>query len=113
MSSVNLNGTPETDLTRVAERAETNRVTDPSATLPSANASAPPPADTITVSEHAAKVRQLAAKIEELPEVRQERVEHLRKQVQSGAYHPSAEEIAEALIKDGLESGARSSKSEA
>ena len=35
-----------------------------------------------------------------LPEVRQDRVEHLRAQVQSGSYHHTAEEIANAIIQE-------------
>lgn len=100
MNSVNLNGTPDTEATRVAERAETSRVTEATHTPPAANASTSSPTDTITVSEQAAKVQRLAAKIEDLPEVRQDRVEHLRAQVKSGTYHRTAEKIAEAIIQD-------------
>ena len=100
MNSVNLNGAPDTDATRVTERAETSRVTEATTAPPAANASTPPPADTITVSEQAAQVRRLAAKIKDLPEVRQARIEHLRAQVQSGSYHRTAQEIAEAIIQE-------------
>jgi len=100
MNSVNLNGTPDTEAARITERAETSRVTEATTAPLSANTSKTSPTDTITVSEQAAKVQRLAEKIEELPEVRQDRIEHLRAQVKSGSYHRTAREIANAIIQD-------------
>jgi flagellar biosynthesis anti-sigma factor FlgM len=52
------------------------------------------------VSERATEVRRLVERVLELPDVRQERVEALRARIASGDFNPSAEEIADAVIKD-------------
>ena len=106
MNPVNLNGRPEADPARVTERVETGRTTEAQSTPSPNSVGSPSPTDSITVSEHAAQVRHLAAKVQELPEVRQDRIKQLRAQMQANRYHVSAEKIAEAILKDGLGSEA-------
>ena len=54
----------------------------------------------ISVSGRAAEIGEVTSKTLQLPEIREERVEQLRAQVQSGNYRPSAENIADALVKE-------------
>jgi flagellar biosynthesis anti-sigma factor FlgM len=67
-------------------------------------ANPPPGTDSVRVSDQAAAIGELTAKADQLPEIRQEKVERLRTEVQSGNYRPPAAEIADALLKDGAKS---------
>ena len=54
----------------------------------------------ISVSELAAQVGKLVDKVKDAPEIRQERVEALRRQIETGEYNPPATEIADAILKN-------------
>jgi negative regulator of flagellin synthesis FlgM len=56
------------------------------------------PVDKVIVSDQAREVRKVKEAVAKLPEVRQERVEELKKQVAEGTYKPKAEDIAEKLL---------------
>ncbi len=54
--------------------------------------------DNVSISDEA-KLRALAQKtLEQLPDVRQEKVDRLSKLIQSGRYNPDAEKIAEKIL---------------
>ncbi len=65
------------------------------ASLPASDA-----ADSITVSNRAEEVGRLVAKVAELSDLRQERIEPLRQQIASGTYSVPASDIADAILKD-------------
>jgi negative regulator of flagellin synthesis FlgM len=107
MSPVNLNPGREIDPRHATKRAETDRTAELNASPQTINASAPQNIDSIRVSERASTLGELTAKAEQLPEIRQERIDQLRTQIQSGEYRPSSEEIADAILKDeGASTGA-------
>jgi flagellar biosynthesis anti-sigma factor FlgM len=54
--------------------------------------------DRAQLSGASAQIQSLAAQASQLPEIRQERVSALRQVVGSGNYHPSAEDVAGAII---------------
>jgi negative regulator of flagellin synthesis FlgM len=56
--------------------------------------------DTVSVSDKSAEFGKLIDRIKQLPDVRQDRVDELKQKIAAGDYHPSAEEIADALLKD-------------
>ena len=56
--------------------------------------------DKINVSNRAATAGKMVEKLQDVPDVRQERVEALRQKIESGEYKPSAESIADAILKD-------------
>ncbi len=56
------------------------------------------PVDRVIVSDQAREVRKVKEAVQKLPEVRQDRVEQLKKEVAEGTYRPKAEEIAEKLL---------------
>jgi negative regulator of flagellin synthesis FlgM len=56
--------------------------------------------DTVSVSDKSAEFGKLIDQIKQLPDVRQDRVDELKQRIAAGDYHPSAEEIADALLKD-------------
>lgn len=100
MNSIKLNGGGQIDAQRTTSRLETGQVTEDAANAQKTGAAPPKTADSINVSERATEIHELTAKAEQLPDVREERIEKLRAQVQSGDYRPSAEEIADALLRD-------------
>lgn len=56
--------------------------------------------DEVNVSDRALRVQQMVEKISVIPEVRSERVEALRQQVEAGNYHPSSNKIAAAILRE-------------
>ena len=97
MDKVSLNAKIDVEQTRALRRIEPAKQNQNAAATPrpeSHIASREP--DTINVSEHAAAVGRLTARVAELPDVRQEKVERLSALVQSGSYAlPASDIIAE------------------
>jgi flagellar biosynthesis anti-sigma factor FlgM len=56
--------------------------------------------DAVRISERAETVAQLIAKANELPDIRQQRVDSLRALVTNGEFRPSAAEIADSILRD-------------
>lgn len=56
--------------------------------------------DKLQFSSRAAEAGKLLEQMKELPDVREEKVSDLRRQISAGEYAPSAEEIADAILKD-------------
>ncbi len=104
MNPINLNGGGEVEARRTG-RLEAERLPDGGSVPPAAPPAAQPAADSINVSGRAAEIGEVTKQALQLPDVRAERVEQLRAQVQSGTYHPAAENIADALLKDARDSG--------
>ena len=100
MNAIKLNGGGQVEAGRTTGRLEAERV-DGGNTAPQKTPPAPPKvADSISVSERATAINELTARAEQLPDVREERVEQLRALVQAGDYHPAATEIADAILQD-------------
>jgi flagellar biosynthesis anti-sigma factor FlgM len=103
MNSINLNGATEIELVRTTLRPEAGRDGEGPLVAPhEAGHSAPIPEgikDVIKVSDRATVVRSLVEQAGQLPEIRAERVEQLRAQIQAGTYNPDAATIADALLK--------------
>jgi len=55
--------------------------------------------DGVELSREAQQVKALRDKVSQAPEVRQERIEELRKQIQAGTYRPDGKEIAAKMLK--------------
>lgn len=79
------------------------RATD-SVRPPECQSSKPMPAaddsDSIHVANSPEQVASLVERANDFPDVRHERVEAIRQAIQSGKYHVSADEIAEAILRD-------------
>lgn|GEM_PF-1353318 len=101
MNPINLTGGGEIEPRLGTTRIENDRANEANAGSQKPGADSPAASDSISVSNRAAEIGELAAKADQLPEVRQERVEQLRNSVQAGNYHPSASDIADAILKDG------------
>jgi flagellar biosynthesis anti-sigma factor FlgM len=95
-----LNGVSNAEQMRSANRLGANRTTGSEARPAPGAANPTPPADQVYISPQAETIARLVARVREMPDIRQERVESLRAIATSGAYHPSAADIADAIIGD-------------
>ena len=55
--------------------------------------------DAVTVSNQGATLERLVAKVDEVPDVRQDRVDAIRSRIESGTYTVSSHDIAKAIIR--------------
>jgi flagellar biosynthesis anti-sigma factor FlgM len=95
-----LNGVSNAEQARPANRLGSYRTTGPDAPQAAPPTNPAPPADQVYISSQAETVARLVARVRELPDIRRERVETLRAIATSGAYHPSAADIADAILGD-------------
>lgn len=59
----------------------------------------PAKGDGVVLSKEAQQVLALKDKVAQAPEVRQQRIEELRKQIEAGTYRPDARQIADKMLK--------------
>ena len=59
-------------------------------------------ADTVVLSDAAKRVQEARRQLDNIPDVREEKVSQLRSQIQNGTYEINAEKIAGKMIKEGL-----------
>lgn len=58
--------------------------------------------DTVVISDAAKKIQEARAKLDDIPDVREEKVADLRNQIQNGTYQADAEKTADKLLKEQL-----------
>ena len=58
--------------------------------------------DTVVISDAAKRIQDARAQLDEIPDVREDKVADLRKQIQNGTYEINAEKTAEKLLKEQL-----------
>ncbi|RMH34644.1 MAG: flagellar biosynthesis anti-sigma factor FlgM [Nitrospirae bacterium] len=86
-------------------RPESSRI-DPARPVPQLS-SVPPSRDRVELSEDERESRAIREAIARLPEIREDRLHHLRHLLESGAYHVHAAQVAERLIQHILRDGSR------
>lgn len=59
-----------------------------------------PTGDQVELSPQALEINKYRAELKKLPEIRYEKVQQLKEQINNGSYQPSAEKIAAAMIKE-------------
>ena len=59
-------------------------------------------ADTVVISDAAKRVQEARRQLDDIPDVREDKVSQLRSQIQSGTYEINADKIAGKMIKEGL-----------
>jgi len=64
--------------------------------------------DTVEFSQTFAQMQHLTSKLQQLPDVRSERVSNLRQQIQQGTYKPNSADVAAAILGDPLNQGGKS-----
>jgi len=58
--------------------------------------------DTVVISDAAKRIQEARAKLDDIPDVREEKVADLRNQIQNGTYQADADKTAEKLLKEQL-----------
>jgi flagellar biosynthesis anti-sigma factor FlgM len=100
MTKVNLNRPIEGDLSRVPRNAGTEQIHPESESSTATTANSRVTSDQVNLSDRGATVRRLIDQSAQLPDVRQDRIDSMNSQIESGSYKPSATDIADAIIKD-------------
>jgi negative regulator of flagellin synthesis FlgM len=59
-------------------------------------------ADTVMISDAAKRVQEARRQLDDIPDVREDKVSQLRSQIQNGTYEINADKIAGKMIKEGL-----------
>jgi negative regulator of flagellin synthesis FlgM len=72
---------------------------DPS---PSKLDKAPAKTDTVVISDAAKRIQEIRNQLDEIPDVREEKVAQLKNQIENGTYQINPDKIAEKIIKEGL-----------
>jgi flagellar biosynthesis anti-sigma factor FlgM len=100
MTKVNLNRPIEGDLNRVPRNAGNEQIHPESEPSTATTANSHSTSDQVNLSDRGATVRRLIDQSAQLPDVRQDRIDSLNSQIESGSYKPSATDVADAIIKD-------------
>ena len=58
--------------------------------------------DTVVISEAAKRIQEVRSQLDAVPDVNEEKVAQLRKEIEAGTYQRSADEIADKMIREGL-----------
>jgi len=58
--------------------------------------------DTVVISDAAKQIQEARNQLDAVPDVDEVKVAQLRKEIEAGTYHRSADEIANKMIKEGL-----------
>jgi len=95
-----LNKLENTGQAKAANRATADRPGRADSTPQVATTGPLPAPDSVYISGQAETIAKLVARVSELPDVRQERVDSLRPIATSGAFHPRAEEVADSIISE-------------
>jgi negative regulator of flagellin synthesis FlgM len=64
--------------------------------------------DTVQVSSKFAEAQQLTAKLQQVPDVRADRVSALKAKIQQGTYKPDPADVADAILRDPLNQSGKS-----
>ena len=59
-------------------------------------------ADTVVISDAAKRIQEARRQLDDISDVREEKVSQLRSQIQNGTYEIDADKIAGKMIKEGL-----------
>ena len=63
--------------------------------------------DTVQLSSKFAEVQQLTSKLQQLPDIRAERVAILKAKIQQGTYNPDPADVADALLNGAMNQGGK------
>ena len=58
--------------------------------------------DTVVISDAAKRIQEVRSQLDAVPDVNEEKVAQLRKEIEAGTYQRSADEIADKMIREGL-----------
>jgi negative regulator of flagellin synthesis FlgM len=58
--------------------------------------------DTVVISDAAKRIQEVRSQLDEVPDVNEEKVAQLRKEIENGTYEINADKIAGKIIREGL-----------
>jgi negative regulator of flagellin synthesis FlgM len=58
--------------------------------------------DTVNISDAAKEIQEVRKELDNIPDVRADKVEQLKNQIENGTYEIKSEEIAEKMLRDSL-----------
>jgi negative regulator of flagellin synthesis FlgM len=58
--------------------------------------------DTVEISDTAKRIQEARKQLDEIPDIREDKVAQLKRQIDNGTYAINAEKIADKMIKEGL-----------
>ena len=58
--------------------------------------------DTVNISDAAKEIQEVRKELDNVPDVRADKVEQLKNQIENGTYEIKSEEIAEKMLRDSL-----------
>jgi negative regulator of flagellin synthesis FlgM len=58
--------------------------------------------DTVNISDAAKEIQEVRKQLDAIPDVRAEKVEQLKNQIESGTYEVKSEEIADKMLREAL-----------
>ena len=58
--------------------------------------------DTVVISDAAKRIQEVRSQLDAVPDVNEEKVAQLRKEIEAGTYQRNADEIADKMIREGL-----------
>lgn len=58
--------------------------------------------DTVLISDTAKRIQEARKQLDDMPDIREDKVAQLKNQIKNGTYEINAEKIAEKMIKEGL-----------
>ena len=61
-----------------------------------------PLTDTVVISDTAKRIQEARKQLDEIPDIREDKVAQLKRQIKNGTYEMNAEKIADKMIKEGL-----------
>lgn len=84
--------------------AYVNQVNDKNKVEPSDDKSdkAAAKTDTVVISDAAKRIQEVRSQLDEVPDVDEEKVAQLKKEIEDGTYQRSADDIAAKMISEGL-----------
>ncbi|TSA56180.1 MAG: flagellar biosynthesis anti-sigma factor FlgM [Planctomycetaceae bacterium] len=92
---------PAEDIVRMYQiNGKTNTESDKP--VNSANASTMAPEEKVSLSSKVQDVQKIKEAVQELPDIREEKVETLKNQIKQGTYDINAEEIAQKMVGESL-----------
>ena len=94
-------GDAAVDLTRTGRAAESQTPRTQTNAATPLKPTASNATDGITLSSRATRITELAERVKQLPDIRSERVAHLRAEIEADIYQPRALDIAAAISRHG------------
>jgi flagellar biosynthesis anti-sigma factor FlgM len=96
----NLHGKNAVSGVRQTKQERAEKTANTAGSAPAGQVKTSPDKDKVELSGKGAEFGKLIDQVKQLPDVRQDRVNEIKQKIAAGNYQPSAEDIADAILKD-------------